>query len=312
MEFIIIAVAVIIVFILLARLKTTKQVQPKLQIENIPKQLGKLTTTIDPIVEKLESSLDQDYIDKVKQRYLQEHPNKTEADFSWLFFELKRYFILAHIMKKAPMFSEEVDEIWHTMILFTREYEQFSKRFLGEMLHHIPNVTKEPAPQERAFFDWIFSQLFEITQFSWLAWGRFFQHPLSRQLIEDFKTESTDTLREKYFQNRLGNEQVIEYFIEQMQESITNSEKTFQQNKKGDFSKQESFGNLQDIAFMMLFFSYFHFDDYDEYAKDFTDTKVDQYTNGCSSAVFCGSTSNDSSNHGSDSSCSSCGSGCSS
>ncbi len=37
------------------------------------------------------------------------------------------------------MLSEDVDEIWHDMILFTKEYQRFSEKFLGKMLHHIPN-----------------------------------------------------------------------------------------------------------------------------------------------------------------------------
>ncbi len=65
------------------------------------------------------------------------------------------------------MFSEEVDEVWHDMLLFTQKYQRFSEKFLGRMLHHTPNAKHDPAPQERAFFDWIFSQMFEITQFSW-------------------------------------------------------------------------------------------------------------------------------------------------
>jgi hypothetical protein len=38
------------------------------------------------------------------------------------------------------MFSEEVDEIWHDMLLFTQKYQVFSEQFLGTMLHHTPNT----------------------------------------------------------------------------------------------------------------------------------------------------------------------------
>jgi hypothetical protein len=37
---------------------------------------------------------------------------------------------------RAP--SREIDEMWHTAILFTRAYEQFCARHLGQHVHHEP------------------------------------------------------------------------------------------------------------------------------------------------------------------------------
>ena len=54
------------------------------------------------------------------------------------------------------MFSKRVDDIWHEMLMFTREYETFSKKFYHELLHHTPNNDPTPIPFERAFFDWVY------------------------------------------------------------------------------------------------------------------------------------------------------------
>jgi hypothetical protein len=58
------------------------------------------------------------------------------------------------------MFSEKVDYLWHQMLMFTREYDDFSKNYLGSVLHHSPNAKETPDPDLRGFFDWVYSELF--------------------------------------------------------------------------------------------------------------------------------------------------------
>ncbi|TQF71380.1 glycine-rich domain-containing protein [Pseudoalteromonas luteoviolacea] len=36
-----------------------------------------------------------------------------------------------------------IDEMWHTFILFTRDYEAFCHHFFGEFLHHSPTTLSE-------------------------------------------------------------------------------------------------------------------------------------------------------------------------
>lgn len=87
---------------------------------------------VTPLLEKLDTALNLDYVEQMKYRFLQEHPKRTEDEFEWRFFELKRYFLLANMLKQTPMFSEEVDEIWHTMLMFTQKYQTFSEQFTGK------------------------------------------------------------------------------------------------------------------------------------------------------------------------------------
>lgn len=295
-----------------------KKSRPKLLKENIPARLGVLDhVPIQPLLEKLHSALDEEFIQQVKQRFLQENPKRTEDEFEWRLFELKRYFLLTSILKKAPMFSEEVDEIWHDMILFTQKYQAFSERFLAKMLHHTPNMNPKPEPQERAFFDWVFSQLFQITQFSWKTWGDFFKHPINQGILKEFKENPTEELIEKYFNATEENKELLEYIVSRMKMQIREAEQIHQVDKKGNFSRQKTFGEMSSLSLVMVFFSYYYFDEYWRYAKVYAFTNATIHTSGCSTAIFCGFSSTDGSGHGGGgdgggSSCSSCGGGCSS
>lgn len=35
---------------------------------------------------------------------------------------------------------KEIDDMWHTFLLFTKDYIAFCKEYLGEFFHHSPNV----------------------------------------------------------------------------------------------------------------------------------------------------------------------------
>ena len=318
--------ALIVLGLVAAVISMSRKSQPMLAKENIPPNLGVLEPVqLQPLLLQLNTAFDDAYLRKVKQRFLQENPKKTEDEFEWLLFELKRYFIVANILKKAPMFSKDVDEIWHEMILFTKEYHRFSEEFLGEMLHHIPNTNPEPAPQDRAFFDWVFAQLFQITEFSWKAWGSFFQHPLSNESLKEFKENSKEELIKKYFRQNDDNNQLVENLVERMKKQITEAENIYPIDKKGSFKKQRTYGDMTSLSFTMVFYSYFYFDEYWEYAKEYAFAQAAKNTSGCSTAVFCGTASTDRSgdghgeshgdaggDSGGSSSCSSCGSGCSS
>ena len=54
--------------------------------------------------------------------------------------ELKRYLILSakNYPAELEMFSPEVDALWHTFIIFTKEYENYCNRVLGCFVHHYP------------------------------------------------------------------------------------------------------------------------------------------------------------------------------
>ena len=78
--------------------------RPKLAKENIPEHLGVLTDVpVTPLLAKLDTALNSDYVEQVKQRFLQENPKRTEDEFEWRLFELKRYFLLANMLKERAL-----------------------------------------------------------------------------------------------------------------------------------------------------------------------------------------------------------------
>ena len=301
MIYVFIGIAIVIILLISIKLFSTKSRFPKLSKENIPANLGALPTVpADQLINHLEMSLPKSYIEDVKVRFLGENRKVSEDEFEWRLFELKRYFLLANLLKKTPMYSKDVDSLWHEMIMFTQKYENFSKAYLGTMLHHYPNVqSKEAAPQERAFFDWVYSNLFEVTAYSWKAWGDFFRAPLSPQLVHEFKTSSNQVLKEKYFNINDNNEELIEHLIDSLKKQAIDSEK----NKSNlNFEKSNTFGNLTSSSQIMVFYSVYQFESYWLHAKEYLYSRVSNSTSGCSYAVFCGTASSTSNNNDSDSS----------
>src|SRR4026207_1044491 len=59
--------------------------------------------------------------------------------------EFRKYMALVALgYSELGMHSPEVDEVWHTFILFTREYAEFCHRICGAMIHHRPNTSRRP------------------------------------------------------------------------------------------------------------------------------------------------------------------------
>lgn len=58
--------------------------------------------------------------------------------------EVKRYLALCAINPKVSYgMKGPIDELWHTFIMFTREYQKFCKDVAGSFIHHVPNVPDE-------------------------------------------------------------------------------------------------------------------------------------------------------------------------
>ena len=77
-------------------------------------------------------------------RRCQKDFNYSDQDMILLERELKRFLILGIINDGATfgMYSKDVDNLWHTFILFTKEYAQFCNKFAGKFIHHVP-VTED-------------------------------------------------------------------------------------------------------------------------------------------------------------------------
>ena len=161
-----------------------------------------------------------------------------QAEYRWKLIELKRYFIMASLLKQAPMFSDEVDDLWHEMLMFTKSYADFCAEFMGSTVHHEPAITRRETPGARAWFDWVYCQLFEFTPYSAAIWGDFFAYPLSSDVQKLIAQGDRPELVNELFHARRMQEnpeasQVINYLIDQLQRSATLSEEELSSASSG-------------------------------------------------------------------------------
>ncbi|ATP41924.1 hypothetical protein CSE16_18900 [Solibacillus sp. R5-41] len=251
--------------------------------------------------ENLEQALKKNYMGTVEDRVRERNRNRLkENEYEWRLLDLKRYFILTFLLKESPMFSKKVDELWHQMLMFTREYEDFSKKYLGTLLHHSPNVNVEPDPDLRGFFDWVYAELFFIRNENIHLYKGFFKYPVNPNVIDEFRNLSVDELIDIYFKRNTKYMPPLLALISSMKKSanrVKNYEKKLIHEMMRKRKKQQNY-NAMLVPFLSV--SFFHYDEFSSYMK--------LSNNGSSSCSSCGSGSSCNS-CSSGSSCSSCGGG---
>lgn len=130
---------------------------------------------------------------------------ELETEFLVLELEFKRFLYLTTVFKNVPMFSEEVDELWHCSLMFTENYQNFCREMLGRdrFIHHAPSMNdfSEPEYDSRAFFDLIYSSVFNITPFSEDIWGQMFTCKLSEEFSTDLIHAGKVHLKKKELEN---------------------------------------------------------------------------------------------------------------
>lgn len=81
-------------------------------------------------------------VEKFKKKY----PGITDGEIElvwqalYSFFEIIRKYRNSGASVEAYMTSVIVDDLWHEMILDTRNYMNFCKRFYGDYIHHHPGT----------------------------------------------------------------------------------------------------------------------------------------------------------------------------
>ncbi|MGV3463712.1 MAG: hypothetical protein ACO1OT_00270 [Heyndrickxia sp.] len=281
-----------------------KKKQRKSYINNIilPAKLGvHREIPLEKQISYLDKALDSNFAERIRQRYMGEHKKIRVEEYNLLFFELKRFFIMCSLLKNVPMFSDRVDAIWHEMLMFTKEYEQFSERVYGQFLHHAPAEVKAPEPHNRAFFDLMYTQLFEFTLYTPIAWGAFFRNPLDPEQIDEILSSTPSELRQKYFREDADNN-TVQALINQLKSTIKDSI-----NKKSMKIETNHYKNITKHSSLLMGAMIYYFMKHpEEYAKYMIPAHVSAASNCVSSG--CSSCSSHHSSH-----CgSSCGSSCSS
>jgi hypothetical protein len=173
---------------------------PAFDESKLPEGLGLLPESgLEAAAERLQAALPADFEDKLRSRVLAKHSDISQAEFACYWLELKRYFLMTLLLKNTPMFSEKVDDIWHEMLMFTREYAHFCETFAGSAIHHAPHGDSVPMPHERAWFDWVYAHLFEFTPYTAFIWNGFFLYPLDKTRLGLLLEESEERLAAEWF-----------------------------------------------------------------------------------------------------------------
>jgi hypothetical protein len=130
----------------------------------------------------------------VVDRFVERHglPREEAED---LFVETLRWLWLCRRAQRDPgapeLFIDEcmalLDEMWHTFVLFTREYSRWCDTYLGGYVHHEPTTSEEKArtqreserdpaafrarreAQMRALYEYVHDQLGEDTLIKWYS-----------------------------------------------------------------------------------------------------------------------------------------------
>jgi hypothetical protein len=87
----------------------------------------------------------------VVRRYCKEHHAEL-AEGEEVFREMLKWLYLCYrgVTNQPEPISctmlpeiEKIDWMWHTFLMFTRDYAEFCQRYFGLFLHHVPNEDEE-------------------------------------------------------------------------------------------------------------------------------------------------------------------------
>ncbi len=85
---------------------------------------------------------------KVTDRYVKDSKVSTQEVAETL-LELKRWFTLCALHpEKSYATGGKVDEMWHTFILFTKDYARFCQDIVGAFIHHSPEIASSDVEEQ--------------------------------------------------------------------------------------------------------------------------------------------------------------------
>jgi len=102
--------------------------------------------------------------DDIIKKFCSEH----RIDYSLAeeyFSELKKFLYLCSNSNETLAPSQEIDKIWHTFILFTKEYRLYCLNYLGKLVDHAPQVNKPTSSSENYLintiniYEYVFGEL---------------------------------------------------------------------------------------------------------------------------------------------------------
>lgn len=82
-------------------------------------------------------------LDYTNEKILLKYSNdygKSTSEAKNYFHELKKFLYICSISKEPLAPSKEIDNIWHTFILFSKDYRNFCSIYLNATIDHTPEV----------------------------------------------------------------------------------------------------------------------------------------------------------------------------
>jgi hypothetical protein len=82
--------------------------------------------------------------DRLLQRYATDN-EATIEEAQRAFEALKQFMVICAIKPGRKITSEPIDRMWHSFLLFTKDYQNFCGNYLGRFVHHQPFETASPS-----------------------------------------------------------------------------------------------------------------------------------------------------------------------
>lgn len=100
--------------------------------------------------------------DRLLNRYAMDYGTSNEESRQ-CFEALKQFLIVCALKPGYKVTSDPIDRMWHTFLLFTKDYKNFCEENLGMFINHEPfeNSAPEAYLETRAFAKEYFGQLDE-------------------------------------------------------------------------------------------------------------------------------------------------------
>ena len=126
------------------------------------KESSPMQTTLSLELGKRVHEIDAYRNPNVIDRYLQEYGGSV-ADAERCFHTLKQFLATCTAAGGDGVASKPVDNMWHTFILFTRDYEEFCEAYLGKFIHHVPSKNRRTlaSPKTRSLAEQLFGPVYE-------------------------------------------------------------------------------------------------------------------------------------------------------
>ena len=170
--------------------------------------------------QELEDAYPLDYQVNIYNRMVQETKYSPETILE-LMFEQKRFLLMASILKKVPMFSKAVDEVWHQQLMFTNQYKHFTEKFAGQFIHHAPNVDGVDGADDKFLFDMMYKKLFIEKPSSAKSWGSpFYANMPSQEFIAEWSDTDLVQLEGRYFFDRPETQRLAQGMIRGIKDDI--------------------------------------------------------------------------------------------